>query len=162
MATTRKGGKSKLDESCTSLGEQAHKQIMDYLKLAENSAHPEIRNAALEIAKQTSKHERRQRARVSPTLILWVNILLALAVVVACWYAFLKYPQGLAWELSGISILIFVVLVGMSLFLTGHLSQANFMKILGWLVSHVRSRWKSVKSSLSSQKEGSSLDKNDS
>jgi|SRR5581483_1714264 len=56
---------------------------------------------------------------LSPLLILLVNIVLAFAVVLACWYAFLHYSQGLAWELSAFSILVFLVVVGISLFLAG-------------------------------------------
>jgi hypothetical protein len=129
---------------------------MDYLQVAEKSAHPEIRQAALKIAKQTSKYERRQKARVSPNLILALGITLGISVVLACWYAFLHYPGRIAYVLSSISILLYLVIIGISLLLSGHLTQANFMKILGWLASHVRAGWNSVKSIWSPQNQGPS------
>jgi O-antigen/teichoic acid export membrane protein len=111
---------------------------MDYLRLADKSSNPEIRAAAIDIAKRTSKYERKQGARVSPTLILVLNIFFAIAMALAGWYAFLRYPERLAYELTTISILLYLVLVGVSLFLPGYLSQSNFMKIIGWLVSHIK------------------------
>jgi small-conductance mechanosensitive channel len=142
MASTGRGGPSKQSKGCPPLSDQGHKEVMDLLRMTEKSAYPDIRKAALDLAKQTSKYRRKQGARVSPTLILWVNIVLGSAVVLACWHAFLHYPRGLAYELSSISILLFLLVVAISLVLSGHLSQANFMKVLNAAVSHIRA-WKS-------------------
>lgn len=138
MTSAARGGVSKQDKSPSSLSEQGHQQVMDYLRLAEKSQHPAIRDAAIDLAKQASKYQRNQGARVSPTLILCTDLTLGVAVVAACWFAFSRYPDRLAFEVSSIVILVFLVIVGTTLFLSGHLSQANFMKILGWLVSHVK------------------------
>jgi hypothetical protein len=112
---------------------------MDYLQLAEKSSHPEIRAAALELAKRTSKHELKQGARVSPNLILLVNLVLGIAAVSASWYAYLHYSEHVGSQVTSICIRVYLVIVGISLFLSGHLSQANFMKILGWLESQAKS-----------------------
>ena len=45
------------------------------------------------MAKQTIRYEQKQRARLSPTFVLWVNIVLGVATILACWYAFLYRPQ---------------------------------------------------------------------
>jgi len=119
---------------------------MNFLRVANESQYPEIRAAAIEIAKSESKYQHKQGARVPPTLVLILNITLGIAAVLACWYAFLHYKTFLAIELSSISILLFLVIVGSSLFLSGHLSQANFMKILSWPVAHIKT-WFSRKAS---------------
>lgn len=123
----------------TSLSEQAHQQVMDFLSLADKSANPDLRVAAIEIAKQTSKYHQKQGARVSPTLILWVDLTLGIALAAACWYASLHYSDKITAEVSSIAIRVYLVIVGISLFLSGHLSQANFMKVLGWLESQAKS-----------------------
>jgi hypothetical protein len=142
MVSPRRGGPSKQGKECPPLSDQGHKEVMDLLRMAEKSAYSEIREAALDLAKQTSKYRRKQGARVSPTLILWVDLVLGIGVVLACWYAFLHYAQGLAYELSSIAILLFLVVVAISLFLSGHLSQANFMKVLNAVVLHIKT-WRS-------------------
>lgn len=143
MVSKGKGGQSKPGKPTPSLSEAAHKQIIDYLRLAGKSPYPDIRAAALDIAKKTSKHHRQQGAKVSPALILVLNIVLVVVVGLASWYAFLNYPVRLAYELVGISVLLWLAFVAISLFLPGYLSQANFMKILGWLASHVKGSRKS-------------------
>jgi hypothetical protein len=139
MPTRR--GQSKRGTPSYSLSDGAHQQIMEYLRLADKSSNPDIRAAAVDIAKRMSKYHRSQGARVSPLLILIVNIGLAAAVAAWSWYAFLHYPGRIAYELTGIFILLFFVIVGISLLLSGHMSQANFMRILHWMVSHIRTWW---------------------
>jgi hypothetical protein len=140
MASTGKANQSKENKASPRLSEQVHDQIMEYLRIAEKSKHPEIRKAALEHAKETSKYHRKQNTRVSPTLILWVNILLGFLLVGACWYAYLHYSEQKASQVRSISVLAYLMTVFVSLFLSGHLSQANFVKIMGWF----KSGWKSV------------------
>jgi len=154
MAPGKKSGKPKQPESILPLSEQAHNQIMDYLRLADKTAHPAIREKALKLADRKSKYEQRQKARVPPALILSANIVLAVAVVLGSWYAFLHYSQALAWELSAISILIFLVVAGISLFLAGRLSEGRLMTIFGWLGSHVKERLKPFSSSSESATQG--------
>ena len=139
MTSTGRGGRTTSNKSSPSLSEQGHQQIMDYLRLAEKSSRPEIRAAAVELAKRTSKHELKQGARVSPNLILWIDLVLGIAAALACWYAYLHYTEHLAAHITSICIRVYLVIVGISLFLSGYLSQANFMKILGWLESQVKS-----------------------
>jgi hypothetical protein len=139
MKSIGRGGRAKSNKAGPSLSEQGHQQIMDYLQLGERSTHPEIRAAAVELAKRTSKHELKQGARVSPNLILWVDLVLGIGAAFACWYAYLHYSEHLASEVTAICIRVYTAIVGISLFLSGHLSQANFMKIFGWLESQVKS-----------------------
>ena len=143
MASMARGGPAK-DKSGLSLSQQGHQQIIDYLLLAEKSKYPEIRHAAIDHAKQTGKYQRKQGARVSPTLILWVDLILGIAVAGACWLAFVHYPDRLAAEVSAIALRVYLVIVAVSLLLSGHLSQANFMKILGWLESHIKALWNRI------------------
>jgi site-specific recombinase len=138
MAGAGTTGNRKSSKSSLSLSEQAHQQALDYLREAEKSLHPELRAAALGMAKQTLKHYRKQSARVSPNLILLLNVALGIIVGLGSWYAFLHFPARLAYELTAVSMLTFLVIVGVSLFLPGYLSQANFMKILGWAISHIK------------------------
>ena len=138
MASTGKANQPK--ESKSRLSEQVHQQTKEVLDIAEKSNHPEIRKAALKLAKETSEYHRKQNARVSPALILLVNILLGFALVGACWYAYLHYPEQKASQVRSISVLAYLMIVFVSLFLSGHLSQTNFVKIMGWF----KSGWKSI------------------
>jgi len=153
MAQTGKPGRSRQPESQSPLSEQGHKQIMDYLILADKSQHPDIREMALRLAMQASSYEWRQKARVSPSLILSVSIILALSVATASWYAFLHYPQVLAWELTGICIIVFLVLIAILLFVAGRLSEKHLMAIFQWLWFYIRARFKSLKPSPDSMDE---------
>jgi hypothetical protein len=149
MASGSRTDKPTRSKQGPQLREQAHEQVMQLFRLAEKSEHPELRAAALELAKENSKYFRKQNARVSPTLILSVTILLGIAVAGVCWYAFLHYSAPKAYQVCTIVILIYLVIVGVCLFLSGHLSQANFMKILGWLASHIKSGWNSALNKIS-------------
>ncbi len=139
MASTSRGGRVKSVKPSPSLSEQGHQQILDYLHAAEESSHPEIRTAAVKLAERTSKHELKQSARVSPTVILWVDLVLGIAAALGCSYSYLHYSEHLAAQITSICIRVYLVIVGISLFLSGYLSQANFMRILGWLESQIKS-----------------------
>ena len=153
MATAGRGEDPRKDKLSLSLREQAHKESMDLLRLADKSQYTEIRAAAVDMAKRTSKHQRSQSARLSPTLILVLDIACAVTVALACRYAFLHDPPRVAYELSSIYILLFLVVVGISLFLPGYLSQSNFMKILSWPVAHIKTWLKSKREAQSSLRE---------
>jgi hypothetical protein len=141
MASTGKGGQAKKGAAIPSLKEQGHQQVMDLLGLADKSPNPDIRAAAIEIAKGTAKYEQKQRARLAPALASGLLITLGLGAFSACWYAFL-HQQKIAYQLTGISILVFIVLTAIILSLTGTLSQANLMQVLGWAFSYIKDKTK--------------------
>jgi hypothetical protein len=137
MSSKGRATLSKQGNAGLSLKEQARQQMMDLLRVAEKSSHPEIRTAAIEMAKNTLRHEQKQTARLSPTVVLWLLVALFAATVSACWYAFLREPN-IAYQLSGISILLFIVISAIVLFVSGTLSQTNLMKVLDWAKSMVK------------------------
>jgi len=152
MTPTGKSDKLQKASGSPSLKEQAHQEILDLFKVAEESSHPAIRAAAIQMAKDKSRFAQKQQARLSPTLLLSVIIVLGVATISACWYAFLWQPR-LAPELSGLSVLLFIVIATIILFLNGQLSQANLMKVFGWAVSHIKGWFSLTKSSdISSKK----------
>jgi site-specific recombinase len=112
---------------------------MELLHVAEQSAHLEIRTVAIQMAKDTLRHKQKQTARLSPNLVLWLLVALFLGTISACWYAFLRQPNT-AYQLSGISILLFIVISAIILFVSGTLSQSNLMKVFGWAMSYVRAK----------------------
>ncbi len=142
MASTDKGGQKKQNKAIPSLMDQAHREVLDYLRVAEESSYAEIRataltlaeetkKAAIELEKQRSKHQRKQEARVPPVLILWIDLALAVAVAIWCGYAYLHYPDRAA-RLSSTAVYLYLIFAAITLLLSGHLSQANFMKIFDW------------------------------
>jgi hypothetical protein len=138
MAPKGRDGDSKRRKGVVSLREQGYKEVLELLKLAEKSSNPNIRAAAVEIAKQTSKYDRQQGARVSPHVALGIDTVFGVVTGLLCWYAFLHYPVRLAYELSAITVLLYLVIVAISLFLCELLSQGNLIKVFGFLVSHVK------------------------
>jgi hypothetical protein len=76
MASTVKGGPPKKGTATPSLKEQAHQEIMDLFRVAEGSSYPAIRTAAIEMAREKSRYAQKQGARLPPTLVLWVIIVL--------------------------------------------------------------------------------------
>jgi hypothetical protein len=112
------------------LGEQAHNEVMDLLNQADKSQYSEIREAAIEIAKETSKHHRAQAAKLSPKLVAILGTSLAVAAVIACWYALLTYPGSVAWSIIGVVLGCLIIIFGLYGLLSGHLSQASFIQIM--------------------------------
>jgi hypothetical protein len=117
-------------DTVPSLSDQGHRQIMDYLCVAEDSAYPAIRAAALELAKETGNFQRNQGAKLPPRLIMVSATVLVLGAISACWYAFLHYQERLASEISGLVFLFLIIIIALYALLSGYLSQANFMRIL--------------------------------
>ena len=113
-----------------SLRSQGDQQVIDLLRLADESSNADIRAAAVEIAKETSKYHRQQGARLPPTLILILTTATILSTAGVCWYALLNYPQGLAWSVCGIMIVLTIIAVGVATLLSGHLSQTHFVQLL--------------------------------
>lgn len=139
MASARKISKSKEANRKPSLKEQGHQEVVELLQIAEQSAYSEIRSVATQMAKDTLRHKQKETARLSPTLVLWLLVALFLGTISACWYAFLGQPKA-AYQLSGISILLFIVISAIILFVSGTLSQPNLMKVFGWAMSYVKTK----------------------
>jgi hypothetical protein len=139
MGSPGKISKSKTPKAKLSLKDQGHQELMELLHVAEQSAHLEIRTVAIQMAKDTLRHKQKQTARLSPNLVLWLLVALFLGTISACWYAFLRQPNT-AYQLSGISILLFIVISAIILFVSGTLSQSNLMKVFGWAMSYVRAK----------------------
>jgi ABC-type Na+ efflux pump permease subunit len=140
MASTGKGGPSKKGTETPSLKEKGLQVVMGLLQLADKSPNPDIRAAAIDIAKQTVKYEQKQGARLSPPLVLMLLTVLGLGTVSACWYAFLC-QRAIANELSGISILLFIVLAAIILFISGTLSQSGMMEVFRLAISQIKTWW---------------------
>jgi hypothetical protein len=124
MATGRKKGRAALRPS-----EEAHHQVVDLLEMGERSSNPDIRAAAIEIAKNTSANQHVQAARVRPATIMGAGTLVLVGAISACWYALIHYPASLGRSISGIIISVAVLLIALYALLSGHLSQDNFMKL---------------------------------
>lgn len=124
MATGRKKGKDALRPS-----EEAHRQVVELLELGERSSNPDIRAAAIEIAKNTSANQRVQATRVRPATIMVASTFVLSGAIAACWYALIHYPGALGRSISGTIILVAVLLIALYALLSGHLSQENFMKL---------------------------------
>lgn len=143
MAATGKRTPPKPAKATPTLKEQAHQQIMDLLRVAEKSSHPEIRTAAVGMAKDTLRNQQKQTARLSPTLILCALMALFIGTVLACWYAFLHHRE-IAYQLSGISVILFIVIAAIVLSLAGNLSESSLMKVimkvLDWATSYAKSK----------------------
>jgi len=128
-AAGKSGKKATASKQSLSLSDQAHQQILDYLRVAsENSGHPEIRDAAIDLAKNRSTFQQKQTARLSPTLTLLACLLILGVAGVSCWYFYINY-RDVAPILS--MIVIGLALVGVCLFamFAGQLSQANFVVV---------------------------------
>lgn len=121
----------------SSLSAEAHKQIMDYYKVAENSKNPEISAHALKMAADTGKYQRSQGARLSPNLVVVLGTAIVIAGAAAAWYALSHYSGHLALELSGVALSAVLIAIGLYALLSGHLSEANFMRIL----DRIKSMW---------------------
>ena len=145
MATTGASNQRKKNNSSPSLSEIAHKEAMDYYRLAEKSQYPEIRAAALKEAERASKHQRRQTSRLSPMLVALLAVSITAVAGAACWYCFLHDTQAVAFELSAIVLLLYVAIIAVLLFLAARLTEGSLMKALGWIPEHVKEWWVSRK-----------------
>jgi hypothetical protein len=136
MTPPRKNGKGKTGDPAPSLSEQTHLEILDYFKVAaENSEHPAIRDAAIQLIKEKSKFQRKQEARLSPSLTLLIAVAILILAGVSSWFFFVHYPEHIAMILSRLAVgLAFVAACLVALF-SGNLSQANFVHVLSmvWL-----------------------------
>jgi hypothetical protein len=110
--------------------EEAHRQVVELLELGERSSNPEIRNAAIEIAKNTSANQRAVTAQLRPATIVVLSTLVISTAVVACWYALTHYPGSLARSITEVVIAMSMTLIALYALLSGHLSQDNFMRMV--------------------------------
>jgi hypothetical protein len=153
-----RGQNGKKEESAgnsLSLSEQTHLQILDYFRVAENSEHPAIRDAAIELVKETSRYQQEQSARLSPTLTMLIAVLILISAGVSSWYFFVYYTAH-AYILSAIAIGLALVGACLLAMFSGHLSQANFVHVVGMVWSKIaglipRSQASTPPSSLSEQ-----------
>src|ERR1700735_3654120 len=81
------------------LSAEAHRQIVELLTLADKSPNPDIRAAAIEIAKDTSRNQLRQSAKFPPGVSMVAGTVVILGTATACWYALSKYSFGIATEI---------------------------------------------------------------
>jgi hypothetical protein len=138
MNSPRKSGNRKTGKP--SLSEQAHQQILDYLNVAaENSENPAIRDAAIELAKETGKHHRKQDARLSPTLTLMTAVAILILAGVSSWYFFVHYSERIAMTISIFVVGLALVAACLVALFSGNLSQANFVHVVSIVWSKITS-----------------------
>lgn len=109
--------------------DEAYRQILGLLELGERSSNPDIRAAAIEIAKGTSTDQRDRVLRVSPKTIMLAGTLVLILAAAACWYAQLHYAAPLANAITKVVLVVAVLLMALYALLSGHLSQDNFVKL---------------------------------
>jgi hypothetical protein len=137
MKAIQKAGHAKPE---VPLSEQAYKQALALLRLADKSDSPEIRKVALRMAEDIQKQELRQKSKLTPITVFSTLAVLGLALVAVGWYSYRHYTFLLATEIFGLSGLVYLVIVGIAMRITDQLSQSNFMKILGWLESYIKKK----------------------
>ena len=109
--------------------DEAYRQVLGLLELGERSSNPDIREAAIEIAKKTSTDQRDRASRISPKMIMLAGTLVLILAVAACWYAQTHYAAALANSITGVVLTVAVLLIALYALLSGHLSQENFVKL---------------------------------
>jgi hypothetical protein len=114
----------------TSLQVQEHQQVLDFLVLADKSQNADIRKAAIEIARNKDKHNRRQDAKMSATQVVIFGTSAVLLAAAACWFAIIHYPGQVAWEITGCVSSCLLIVIALYTLVSGHLSQTNFVKLL--------------------------------
>lgn len=109
------------------------REVIELLKLADTSTHPEIREVAARIAEQDSEHLRNRETKVSPTLVLVLASLFIVAAAAASWLAIVKYPGTVGLEITGALVAFLILAIGVYLLLGGHLNREDFMQIVGMI-----------------------------
>ena len=135
--TPPKGGGKALQTSPPdrSLSAEAHKQAMDYLRLAEKSTNPDISKAAIKMARDTEKRQGRREARLTPGSVAVLATGLIFLAVAGSWYSFVHYTERMAWQITAVLGSAVLLAVGVLALLSGHLSQANFIKLIESIVA---------------------------
>jgi lipopolysaccharide export LptBFGC system permease protein LptF len=129
MAGRGQGGKKGANESL-SLSAQTHQQILDYLKVAEDSTHPEIRDTAVQLAKDASEHQRKQTARLQPATAAILSLLTLALAGASIWNFFVHYSERVATIMSVMVVGLAIIGVCLLAMVSNHLSQANFVKLV--------------------------------
>jgi len=109
--------------------EDAYRQVLGLLELGECSSNPDIRAAAIEIAKRTSTDQSDRSSRISPKTIMFAGTFVLILTLVACWYAQTHYAAPLANAITKVALVIAVLLIALYTLLSGHLSQDNFVNL---------------------------------
>jgi hypothetical protein len=131
MTNGDQGGKIEPTQQGPSLSERTHQEILDYFQVAEkNSQHPAIRDAAITLAMEKGRYQQTQNARLSPTLAMVIGVLAVIAACVASWLFFTHYTEHLASILTSVTVGLAIVVVCLLAMFSGHLSQANFVRVL--------------------------------
>lgn len=124
MATGRKGGRGSRKPS-----DEVHLQVLDLLKLAEQSSYPDIRAVALDIAKDKSAQQNVRSSRIPPAIIMVAGTIVLLAAAFSCLYVLVHYPGSIGHWITLVIIFFAVFIVALYTLLSGHLSQENFTKL---------------------------------
>jgi hypothetical protein len=106
-----------------SLNAEAHRQVMELLKLAGKSNNRAIQQAAIKIAQNRG-------SRPSATLIMVLGTVVVVAAVPAGWYALVHYPGTLGWEITAVVFSAVLIIIALYALLSGNLSQTNFLQII--------------------------------
>jgi hypothetical protein len=120
------------------LSAQAHDQIMDYLRLADGSTNPAIVEAAVKLAEERQKQQHKSEAKISPQVATLLATCIAIAAVGACWFALVRHPGGLGFELVAVISSIAILVICLYALFSGHLSQSNFMSVFRWASERLR------------------------
>jgi hypothetical protein len=128
MSRGRKGSFQNGNPKLSFVGKQ---EVIELLKLADKSTHPEIREIAARIAEQDSEHLRNRESKVSPSLVLIVATLVLIAAAAASWIAIVAHPGAVGLEITGTIAAFLMIAIGVYLRLSGHLTRADFLQMMG-------------------------------
>jgi hypothetical protein len=164
MAPAHRNGKGTTGKSKPSLSEQTHQEILDIFKVAaENSGHPAIRDAAIDLIRGKSEFQHKQDARLSPNLALFVAVGILISAGVASWIFFVHYSDHVASILTFVAVSLAIIGVGLVAMFSRHLSASDFLSILRMVWSKIASVFMQSGSveKLSAEEEDSTRQKGD-
>lgn len=140
MYPANSGGKLARRGQIPRLSVEGHKQVLDLLRLADQSSNADIRAVALRIAEETSRHQRNQQSRVSPTVVVVLGSVVILGGASASWCAIVRYPGTAGWEICAVIFVAALLAIGLYTLLSGHLSEKSFMDLVGMIWSWLKDR----------------------
>lgn len=114
----------------------AHRQTMELLRLGDKSLNPAIAEAAVEIAKEREKNFHSAASQVPTRTTAILVTIVIVAAIALCWYVLLSYQSQLADRLVALILGGAIAIVVLYLLIYGHLTQENFMTIVGWFKEH--------------------------
>jgi len=109
---------------------QAHQELMDLLRMANESTNPAIQEAIVKIAVDTSEQHNKNERRVSPTLIVLLASLIVIVAACGCWAAYDRFPEQIAFRICLFIFGFVVVLVAVYALHSGFLSESGFVKLI--------------------------------